>query len=163
MSDLKNNKKSKHVAEDNGQSINELVDAAQAKVTQDNYTRTTRGAVAKRHHLPVWVPILAWLVFAAFFVMHYGQIVNPFPKPDLRQIEHSTRLEMISVADYLDQWRSDHGELPNDLPEFIDIRDLITYQNKGDRYSLSVAFDGKILNFKESEDKTAFLKGALTD
>jgi len=163
MSELKKNAESKNGAQSGDQSLDELIDAAQSKVTRDRHAGSTKGKSTKRSHLPVWVPVLAWIVFVVSFVMHYDQMVNPFPKPDLRQIEHSTRLEMITAADLVDQWRSEHGELPGTLPESITARDFISYKKDGDKYILSVTLEGKALDFKEGEDKAAFLKAALTD
>ncbi|WP_300669065.1 hypothetical protein [Desulfoluna sp.] len=163
MADQKNTQDDPHKKISDAKAIDELVQAAQDQAIKMSHAKQAHGESPERARLTVWILVITLLVLIASFILHYDQMFHPFHRPEARQIEHAARLEIITAADLLDQFRSEQGELPINLPEALNARDFIDYGRVGDNYTLTMKLNGKVLQFQEGDDKIAFLKDALTD
>jgi|GEM_PF-5596102 len=163
MADLKNTNDDHQEKINKSKSIDELVEAAQDQAIKTHHAKLAHGAAPKGAGLSAWVLSVSAIIFFVSFILHYEQMFHPFNRPDARQIEHTTRLEIITAADYLDTWRTEEKDLPLELPDAIDSKEFIEYGTEGNKYTLSITVNGKVLRYVEGDDKAAFLKAALTD
>ncbi|VFQ44814.1 hypothetical protein [Desulfoluna butyratoxydans] len=161
MADMKKDTQKAKPMEEN--SIDSLVEAAQEQVMKTHQIKPAYEQGPRRTGLPLWALTVSAVVFIASFVLHYDQMFQPFHHPDARQVEHATRLEIISAADYLDSLRNQGESLPPELPNAMDSKDFIEYGSEGNLYTLAITVNGKTLRYMEGEDKATFLKSALLD
>ena len=142
--------------------MDELLSTAEALTEQTRKGRQRPPASPQHPNRPLGLLMITLAVLIGSIILHFPQIRHPFHRPDQRQVSHAMRMEIVTAADYLDRWKEAHGKLPDTLPETLNAKEFITYTIDGDRYALAMGRGAIRLQYREGEEKMAFLKEALS-
>ena len=88
----------------------------------------TKSAVSKSYSIPPWVFYVSIVIFFILIVHRAPSYADPHPVAQNRDLETGPRVAMLIVAEEIERYRLEKGNLPEELPSVLGIALDIEYE-----------------------------------